>query len=117
MDEDGRVDWGAFGTVDFDSYRPQFDKLRYKIEKLKEELNDLVLTLKMISARIPGRARMKILKLVRTGVLDIAHITDNQMYFLAEKYLQALRMREEIQRLQEKRKHRQEEKLKAWLAE
>jgi hypothetical protein len=117
MDEDGRVDWGAFGTVDFDSYRPQFDKLRYKIEKLKEELKDLVLTLQTISARISSRAKMKILKLVRTGVLDIAHITDNQMYFLAEKYLQALRMREEIQRLQEKRKHRQEEKLKAWLAE
>jgi hypothetical protein len=104
MDEDGRVDWGAFGTVDFDSYRPQLDKLRYKVERLKEELKDLVLTLQTISARIPGRAKMKILKLVRTGVLDIAYITDNQMYLLAEKYLQALRMREQIQRLQKKRK-------------
>ena len=36
MDEDGKVNWGAFGTVDFESYRPQFSKLRYKIEKLKE---------------------------------------------------------------------------------
>ncbi len=40
--EDGRVDWGAFGTVDFDRYR-QFDKARYKAEKLREELRDLLL--------------------------------------------------------------------------
>ena len=39
MDEDGRVDWGAFGSVDFDSYRPQFDKLRYKVEKMREKVN------------------------------------------------------------------------------
>ncbi|MHC4070730.1 MAG: hypothetical protein ACYSWW_07925 [Planctomycetota bacterium] len=56
MDEDGRIDWGAFGTVDFDSYRPGFDKLRYKVEKLREKVKDLVLMLKIMSARIPGRA-------------------------------------------------------------
>ena len=117
MDEDGRVDWGAFGTVDFDSYRPQLDKLRYKVERLKEELKDLVLTLPTISARIPGRAKMKILKLVRTGVLDIADLSDNQLYFLAEMYLRALRLREQIKWLQEKRKQRHEKELAAWLSE
>jgi hypothetical protein len=117
MDEDGRVDWGAFGTVDFDSYRPQCDKLRYKVEKLREKLKDLVVMLKIVSARIPGRTKVRILRLVGAGVLDIGDIADNQMYFLAEMYLRALRMREQIERLQEKRKQRQEEELAAWLAE
>ena len=117
VDEDGRIEWGAFGTVDFDSYRPTFDKLRYKSEKLREKLKDLVFTLKMVSARIPGRAKFEILRLVKKGWLDIGDIVDNQMYFLAEMYLRAWRLREEIERLQQKRKQRQEEKLEAWLAE
>ena len=117
MDEDGRVDWGAFGSVDFDNYRPQFDKLRYKTDKLREKLKDLVVMLKIVSARIPGRAKVRILRLVGAGVLDIGDIANNQMYFLAEMYLRALRMREQIVRLQEKRKQRQEEELAAWLAE
>jgi hypothetical protein len=85
IDEDGRVDWGALGTVDFDRYRPQFDKLRYKSQKLKEKLKDLVSMLQMMSARIPGRAKLKVLKLVKKGRLDIGDITNNEMYFLAEK--------------------------------
>jgi len=96
MDEDGRVDWGAFGSVDFESYRPQVDKLRYKVVKMREKLKDLVVMLKIISARIPGRAKMKILRLVGSGVLDIGEIADNQMYFLAEMYLRASWMREQI---------------------
>jgi hypothetical protein len=117
IDEDGRVDWGAFGSVDFDSYRPQFDKLRYKVEKLREKLKDRVFMLKVASARIPGRAKIEILRLVRKGLLDIGDIVDNQMYFLAEMYLRAWRMREQIDRLVVKRRQRQEEKLAAWLAE
>jgi len=27
IDEDGKIDWGAFGTVDFDKYKPKFDKM------------------------------------------------------------------------------------------
>ena len=117
IDEDGRIDWGAFGSVDFDSYRPQFDKLRYKVEKLREKLKDRVIMLKIMSARIPGKTKIKILKLVRTGVLDIGNIVDNQMYFLAEMYIQAWGLREQIERLQVKRKQRHEEDLEAWLAE
>ena len=110
MDEDGRIDWGAFGSVDFDSYRPQFDKLRYKVEKLREKLKDRVIMLKIMSARILGKTKIKILKLVRAGVLDIGDIVDNQMYFLAELYLQAWRMREQIERMYRRRR---EQKLEA----
>lgn len=114
MDEDGRIEWGAFGTVDFDSYRPQFDKLRYKAEKLREKLKDLVFTLKMVSVRIPGKNKLKILRLVGKGLLDIGDIADNQMYFLAEMYLRAWQLRKEIERLYQRRK---EQRLEAWPAE
>jgi len=117
MDEDGRVDWGAFGTVDFDRYRPKFDKVRYKVEMLKEKLKDLVFTLGIMSARIPDRAKYKILKLVKAGMLDIGDIVDNQMYFFTEMYLRALSLRQEIEQLQEKRRQRQQRKIEAWLAE
>ena len=38
VDESGYIDWGAFGTVDFDRLRPPFDRARYKADKLREEL-------------------------------------------------------------------------------
>jgi len=117
MDEDGRIEWGAFGTVDFNRYRPEFDKLRYKVEMLKEKLKDLVFMLTTMSARVPSRAKYKILKLVRAGLLDMGDIADNQMYFFAEMYMRAWSLRKEIEQLQEKRRQRQERKMEAWLAE
>ena len=114
MDEDGRIDWGAFGTVDFDRYRPGFDKLRYKAEKLREKLKDLVFMLKIVSARIPGKTKLKILRMVGKGLLDIGEIPDNQMYFLAEMYLRAWRLRKQIERLYRRRR---EQRLEAWPAE
>ena len=115
IDDDGRVDWGAFATVDFDRDRSEFDKARYKADKLKERLKDLVIMLSIVSERIPGRAKYKVLKLVRMGVIDIGDIADNQMYFLAEMYLRALRLRREIKELQELSRRRSEQKAQAWL--
>lgn len=111
MDEDGRLDWGAFGTVDFDSYRPQHSKMRYKIEQLKERLKDLSGLLRLASDRIPGRTKYKIMGLVRTGVLDIGDIKDNAMYFLVESYLYAYRLRQRIEKLQAKSRKEQEAKV------
>ena len=110
MDEDGHVDCGAFGTVDFDSYRPQHSKLRYKIEKLKERLKDQSCLLRIMSDRIPGKTKYKVMGLVRTGVLDIGAIEDNEMYFLVEMYLRVWRLRREIERLQKENRKQQEEK-------
>ena len=111
MDEDGRIEWGAFGTVDFDSYRSQVDKLRYKVEKLKQKLKDMVYMLQISSARIPGKEKFKILRLVRAEQLDIEDIVDNQMYFLAEMYLRAWELRRYVEWLQKKRKQQQEERI------
>ena len=110
MDEDGRVDWGAFGTVDFDSYRPQYSKLRYKIDKLKERVKDLSCMLRIMSDRIPGKTKYKIMGLVRTGVLDIGKIENNEMYFLVEMYLHVWRLRKEIERLRAKSREQRDEK-------
>jgi len=110
MDEDGRLDWGAFGTVDFDSYRPQHSKLRYKIEKLKERLKDQSCLLRIMSDRIPGKMKYKVMGLARRGVLDIGDIEDNEMYFLVEMYLRVWRLRREIERLHKQSRRQQEEK-------
>jgi len=115
VDDDGRVDWGAFATVDFDRYSGEFDKARHKADKLKERLKDLIITLSIMSEKIPGRAKYKALKLVRMGIVDIGDIADTKMYFLAELYLRALRLRKEIGQLQERSWRRREQKAKAWL--
>jgi hypothetical protein len=116
IDEDGRVDFGAFGTVDFDRHRGEFDRIRYKVDKLKERLKDLVIMLTIVSERIPGRAKYKVLKYVRMGILDIAEIEDNEMYFFVEMYLRAVGLRQEIARLQEASRQRRLRQMTAWVA-
>jgi len=116
IDEDGRVDFGAFGTVDFDRHRGEFDKVRYKVDKLKEQLRDLVILLTTVNERIPGRAKYKVLKYVQMGALDIADIEDNEMYFFAEMYLRTVRLRQEIARLQELRTHKRPRHAEVWLS-
>jgi hypothetical protein len=110
MDEDGRVDWGAFGTVDFESYRPEHSKLRYKAEQMKEQLKDRVNMLRMISDRIPGRAKYKILWLVRKGRLDTDDITNWDMWQLAVAYMRAWRFRHEIEQMLKRSRQKREEK-------
>ena len=116
MDEDGRADWGAFGTVDFESYRPQYSKLRYKVEQLKERGKDLVMTFEMISDRIPGTAKYKILKQVRQHILDTDDIEHWDMRQLALTYLRVIRLREEIERLQQVSREQQEKKTQEFWA-
>ena len=48
------IGFDAFGTVDFDRYRGEFYKAIYKAEKLKEQLKDLVIMIRIVSDRIPG---------------------------------------------------------------
>jgi hypothetical protein len=113
MDEDGHVDWGAFGTVDFESYRPQSSKLRYKAEQMKEQLKDRVNLLRMISERIPGTAKYKILRLVKKGRLDTDDISDWDMWQLAVGYVRAWRLHREIEQMLKKSRQQQEEKAEA----
>ncbi len=115
VDEDGRVDFGAFATVDFERYSGKFDKARYKADKLKEELRNLVIMVQIINERIPGRTKYKILKLVREGVIDADDIQDWDTWQLALHYLRALHLKQDIQDLQERSRKKKDKKLQAWL--
>ena len=95
------VDFSAFASVDFDRTQPQFDKLRYKADKLNEEVKDLIIRFEVIKERIPGRAKYAVLRRVESGVLDIGDIPNCEMYFLAELYMRIRRMQKEVERLRE----------------
>ena len=109
IDEDGSVDWGAFGTVDFDKY-VEFDKLRYKADKLREELLQERFMMEIISERIKDKNKYAIIERVYNGTLDLGEIADFDMYFLAQRYVCAKRKQREILELEEKSRKRQEEK-------
>ena len=111
MDEDGKVNWGAFGTVDFDSYRPQWSKLRYKAEQMKEQLKDRVNMLRVMADRIPGSAKWKVLRLVKKGILDTDDIEDWDTWQLAVVYVRAWRLRREIEQMLKKSRQKEQEKV------
>jgi len=113
--EDGRVDWGAFGTVDFDSYRQSFDRLRYKAERLMDQQMDLVILFEIVSERISGTGKYKVLKYVRQGILDADDIENWDMWQLAKLYLRILGLqRERYELLERSRQQRQRQAEAFW---
>jgi len=116
VDEDGKVGWGAFGTADFDRYRPNFDKRLYKADKLKEELSEQILTMEMISTRIKTLAKYKVIEYVYNGILGLDHISDFDMQCLARRYLRARRLQREIAELKEESRRKREERAEKFLA-
>ena len=114
VDEDGTIELGAFATVDFDRY-VDFDKARYKAEKLQEELADERLMMEIISGRIKTLAKYKVVKYVLAGILDIDDISDGDMYHLAKRCLRAARLQREITELQEQSSKRRKAMAKKFL--
>jgi hypothetical protein len=100
-DELGRLDWGAYGTVDFERLYGSFDKARYKADKLREELRRKLITLSVISERLPGNAKHLVLKFLDMGIIDFDHIVSEDMQAIARRHLQAKRLQEEIRELRE----------------
>ena len=114
IDEDGRVEWGAFGTVDFDRYTGRLDKVRYKADRLKEQLYDERLMIEITSGHIKPIARYKIIKYVLKGILDVDEIVDVEMYCLAKRFLRVRRLQRELAELKERsgqRRKKQAEKI------
>jgi hypothetical protein len=105
VDEDGTIDIGAFGTVDFNKY-VHFDRALYKAEKLKEELSHERLMMEIISEKIKTKAKYKVIKYVSMGIIDVEDIIDVNMYCLARSYLRARRLQREIAELQERSRKR-----------
>lgn len=101
VDEAGGVDWGAFGTVDFERYSGGFDKLWYKVEKLREQLKDLTIRMALVKERLPGKAKYMVLKYLKMGIIELEDIGSFDMRCLARLYLRARRLRDEIGRLEQ----------------
>ena len=113
IDQDGSVDWGAFGTVDFDRCSGGFDKARYKADKVAEQLKDLLILLSIVNERIKTWAKYVVLKYLSMGVIEVEHIGDNDMRALAKLYLRIRRMRKEIAELREASERRRQQKAEA----
>ena len=115
VDESGGVDLGAFGSVDFERGRPEFDKARYKAEKLRERLKDMFILLSIVKERVPGKAKYLVFKYLRKGVIGPEDIVNEDMRAVARLYEKARRMQREICDLEEASRRRQEARVKAWL--
>ena len=117
VDEAGGVDWGAFGTVDFSRTMPEFDKVRYKADKLREQLKDLMIRIGLVKERLPGKAKYMVLKYLKMGVIELEHISSFDMWCLARLYLRARRLRDEIRRLEQVSEGRMRRRLERLLVE
>ena len=96
IDESGGVDWGAFGTVDFERGRPAFDKVRYKMDWLREKLEDVLIMLGIVKERLPGKAKYLVLKYLRMGIIELEHVVNDDMLALVRLYKRAEQLRQEI---------------------
>ena len=115
VDEDGFVK-GAFGTVDFERICPKFDKLRYKVDKLREERRDVWITIDTVRYRVRDSDKYALVKDALKRRMDIEDISDEDVRALVRLYRRAQRLTEEIERLRKARQRRQEREVAAMLA-
>ena len=101
--------------MDFDRIRPAFDKVRYKAEKLREQLKDVMIMVATVSGRLPT-AKYRVLKYLRMGIIGLEHIANEDMLALATLRMKAERIREEIGVLAEVSRVRQRRKAEVWVA-
>ena len=99
---------GSIWTVDFDQYRQDFDRLRYKAERLMDQQRDLTIMFEIVADRVPGTAKYRVLKYVRMGVVDIDDIQDEDTWQLANVYLRILRLQRERYELKERSHQRRQ---------
>ena len=109
------IGFDAFGTVDFDKYRPKFDSARYKADKLKAELKRLVIQIEMLNDRIHDKNKYKLLKCVKLGIIDKDDIENWDMWQIAVYYMRAIKLRKQIAELAEASRIRKERKYQRWL--
>jgi hypothetical protein len=114
IDEDGRFEWGAFGTVDFERLYP-FDKAKYKADKLREELEYLLIRFGIVNERIETKAKYLVLKYLKMGIIELEHIVNSDMSILARLHLRATKLQQEIIKLMETGRRRAEQRAEAFL--
>lgn len=113
VDENGNLDWGAFGTVDFDRYSVSFDKARYKADKLRERLKDLLIMFSIVSERIKAETKRLVLKYLRMNIIGLEHIVNDDMLALARLYLRARKLQKEIAELRQASERRRQQRAAA----
>ena len=116
IDESGGVDWGAFGTVDFERISPKLDKARYKLDKLKEELRNLHIMIDTVRYRVQGKNKYIVLRYARQGIIDVDDILDEELRGLARLCRRADGLEAEIRRLSLARHKRRLKETAAMLA-
>jgi len=117
VDESGGFDWGAFGTVDFERHSGGFDKVRYKVERLREQLKDLTIRIGLLKERLPGKAKYLVLRYLKMGIIELEHISNFDMWCLARLYVRTQRLRGQIWQLQQVSEARMRKRLERFLAE
>jgi hypothetical protein len=106
-DEHGRLDFGAFGTIDFERLVGPFDKARYKADRLQEELENVLLTLDVLRERLPPEECVLVLSQVHRGETDWIEIANpDDKHQFAQRYLRMLRLRREITDLRDRQRER-----------
>lgn len=100
VDEYFGVDYGAFATIDFERSMPEFDKARYKADRLKEELRNVIIMMETVSDRLP-KAKYRVLKLLKRGVIALEHIENSDMLAMARYYLRAGRLQQQMKQLKD----------------
>ena len=113
IDENGNLDWGAFGSVDFDRYSGGFDKARYKADIIREQRKDLLVRLGMVSDRIKAEAKQLVLKYLEMDIIGFEHIVNEDMRVLARLYLRARRLEQEIAELRQASERRRQRRAAA----
>lgn len=98
IDESGHLDWGAFGTVDFEKLYPRFDKAQFKADKLQEQLRWALIMFSMVQERLSVQARLDVAARIRAGV-DLDDFDDMDEHAYARWYLRARNLRSQIREL------------------
>ena len=115
VDEDG-IAFGAFGSVDFERNMPGFDTARYKADKMREQLRDVLIMFDIVRARLPRKPVALALKYLRMGIIDLDDIGNFDMWRLGTLYLRARRLRRQIVELEEASWKRKKERARRFFA-
>lgn len=113
VDEDGHVDWGAFGSVDFERLQPAIDKAKYKAGKLREQVRDLVIRLDILNQRVDVKGKWQVIKYVRMGWMDVDDIEHGGLWELARLYMRIIRLKAEVEELEEASRERRKQQARA----
>lgn len=116
VDEDGHVDWGAFGSVDFERLQPAIDKAKYKADRLREQVKDLVIMLDTVNRRVRVARKWRVIKHVRMGRMDVDDIEHGGVWELARLYMRIIRLKAEITKLEEASRQRRQQQARAFWA-